>query len=314
MKKKIGIICIAVAMIFASSLTIAYAVGGLTLFSTPDSNDVDVELVYNIVNTEDDLSIAKKTEIVDSANKYSAILSAFSALPNDVSSLSAISSTQIQSNTEIFSQYDNTVNESFYEIREKNYTISIAEDSSLRSFTDNTFDYNLASDATKETAEAFALEVYDSLDFKSNHELADLNKFGDNLWEAVFATKIDGVFNYYDSVKVYFCPIQKKIAALRVHSSEYQESILSTRSVSLSMQGAKQAVIDNFSDITLDDITDVEIEFTKPNNFFTRADGTELVSTNEVVKTWKVTVKKDYTYFVFIDAETGDVIGGDRIK
>ena len=315
MKKKLGIICIAIAVIFSSSLTIAYAVnGGLTLYSTQGSSDEDVKLVYNIVSSDENLSISQKTIIIDSANKYSAILKNPTEYTNDTISMSTIPKTTISTNAKVICQYDNTINEKFYEIREKDFTVSIAEDTSLRSFTDSTFNYDLASTATDTVAREFILTVYTSLDLADEYELADLNKFGDNLWEAVLAQKIDGIFNYYDSINVYFCPMQRKIAALRVHSSEYHRSNLSSLSLSLTKQDAKDAVVEAFSDISLNDITTAELIFTKPNNFFTKAKDSELETVNTVVKAWKITIKKDYTYFVFVDSETGNIIGGDRIK
>ena len=101
---------------------------------------------------------------------------------------------------------------------------------------------------------------------------------------------------------------------MRVHSTVYVNDSLSTYSSSVSAAKAQDVVINTFSDVSKDDIISTEYILTKPNNFFTRETGEDIIAQNKVVKAWCITLEKDTTYTVYVDSTTGNIIGGDGIK
>lgn len=214
--------------------------------------------------------------------------------------------------------HDNTINQDYYDIITENYSISLSKDLKLRSFSDNTFNFNLPTTASKIEAENFIMKFYDNLNVSHDYELAYMEIADEGIWEADFAKKIDGIYNYYDSIKIFFSPEQEKIAALRIHSSEYsipESSLQTIQTSSLTIEEAKRIVKQNFSNISDEDILNVELVFTKPNNFFTKESGSDIVYENIVTKAWKISVNKDSkTGYIFIDCLTGNIVGGDQIK
>lgn len=269
-------------------------------------------------NSNEDLYICayEKNETISNSQQNDLLSTASNYIPILLnSSGTQLISTLNDSPIEFKTFYDNTINENYYDIIENNYTISLSEDSELRAFSDNTFDFDTSVSTNRELAESYITQIYQNLNLSDGYELAYLEIFDDSMWEANFVKKIDGIYNYYDSIKVFFSPNQGKIAALRVHSTTYNNSEISTVSTNISENDIINIMKENFSDINNNDITDIELVFTKPNNFFTRQAGTDVIFENYVVKAWKVTIEKNNTTtFAFIDYNTGNIVGGDQIK
>lgn len=220
-----------------------------------------------------------------------------------------VASISENNNSEIKTFHDNTINEDYYDIITNNYTISMTEDSNLRAFSDNTFNYDIQTTTDKSVAETFIVNFYNNLDISHDYELAYLEVFDDSMWEADFVKKVDGIYNYYDSIKIFFSPDQQKIAALRVHSTSYVNDGITTANLDITANEAKNIVKENFENIYDNEITNVELIFAKPNNFFTRQAGDEVISENNVVKVWKVTIEKDATTtYAYVELSNGNII------
>ena len=85
--------------------------------------------------------------------------------------------------------------------------------------------------------------------------------------------------------------------------------------VSRNFYGDENIVKEQFENISDNQITNIELTYIKPNNFFTRQAGSDIISSNVVVKAWKVTIEQDATTtFVFVDFSTGNILGGDQVK
>lgn len=303
MKKKTLTYLITVLTLFCLIFVVSAETNKSPLFSPPIQSDNITPVVTFI--SEKDLSVDKRTQekIISLANEYSDLLLA-TPLSKELS----------LSSEKILEQMDLTINEEFYEIQSVQHSIALTKDLTLRAFTDNTFNYDIPTSTDVLSAKSFITDTLSKLNLTTEYSLVNLEKFGDNLWEAVFATKIDGLINYYDSVKIYFCPLQKKIAALRVHSSKYVANDFSSRDTSISEKDAQAIVVTTFTDVSQENIISITPVLTKPNNFFTRKNGEDILTENKVTKAWCVTLKNDTTCLVYIDCITGNIIGGDCIK
>ncbi|MBQ7035104.1 MAG: hypothetical protein IJN34_05155 [Clostridia bacterium] len=305
MKKKSVIICVILTcLVVLCSVTIASAVNSkLKLVSDSDQNKICEELYTCIVPSDVSLSKATESALIEHANSH-------------VATYYAEKDALIEKDDPITIScyYDNTILQEFYEIQQEEYTISLAKDYSLRAFSDDSFDYDLTTSKSKKDAQEYILDFYKKSSLDENYELAYLEPFGDNLWEAVFAKKVDGLYNFYDSSKIFFCPTQRKIATLRVHSTEYHESKNLTSSSNVTEQEAKNIVANSFVGTDKIIINSAELTLTKPNNFFTRQSGSDIIAENIVVKAWRVEVVNEHIYSVFVDYTTGNIIGGDQIK
>lgn len=211
--------------------------------------------------------------------------------------------------------YDNTTEQNFVDITTNDFTISLNENKTLRAFSDNTIDYSKYSNSNKEYAKKYITELYNNLDISHDYELTYLEIFDEYLWEAGFTKKIDNIYNIYDSIKVYFTPEQKKIAAMRIHST-YNTQIVNVNTENIVPEKDIINIIqENFENIKEKDISKVEIVYTKPNNFFTKKDYGDIISENKIVKAYKITITlNDKTIYVFVDINTGNIIGGDMLK
>lgn len=321
MKKSKVLLSVIVVFTLFSLFSLIYAFSNVNMeentVSKSENNSIEIQPC--ISKSEKELTSEEKQEVILVADTYASTL----VSSNEIQTLSTLQDTS----DEIIVLYDNIIDEEYYEIKKKDYCIGIAEDLTLREFTDNTFDYDLATTATKIEAKNFIVSFYNNLNVSHDYELAYLEPADDGIWEADFAKKVDGIYNYYDSIKIFFSPEQEKIAALRVHSTEYVASENSTMATSYSTKSnsseniciseleAKDAVKASFPEINYNDIKEMELVFTKPNDFFTGEYGTGINFENIVVKAWKVTVEKDSQItFVYVDSITGDVVGGGQLK
>lgn len=309
MNKRKFLVSLVIFSIVFTSFSVLYAftskIDLANLGSSNSKNSNDVYICVSETNT--DIDNNQKQELISASAQYIPTLIGNNAIQTLADSE--------ETSSEITVFHDNTINQDYYDIRENNYTISLNENSTLRAFSDDTFDYNLPTTTDKNIAENFIVNFYNNLNISHDYELAYLEVFDDSMWEADFVKKVDNIYNYYDSIKIFFSPEQQKIAALRIHSSSYPSSNISTLSTNISDLEAKDIVKDNFANINDSNIKNKEIVFTKPNNFFTRQAGDDIISENNVVKAWKITLEKDSTTtFVFVDYSTGNIIGGEQVK
>lgn len=311
MNKKKIFLSMSIFFIIFASFSVIYAFStkiDLSNLNAQNSNYNSNEDLYICAYEKNEtISSSQRNDLLSIANNYVSILLN--------SSETQLISTLNDNSREFKTFYDNTINENYYDIIENNYTLSLSENFNLRAFSDTTFDFDTSVSTDRKLAESYITQIYRNLDLSDGYELAYLEIFDDSMWEANFVKKIDGIYNYYDSIKIFFSPNQEKIAALRVHSTTYNNSEISTASTNISENDIITIIKENFSNINNNDITDIELVFTKPNNFFTRQAGTDVIFENYVIKAWKVTIEKDNTTtFAFIDYNTGNIVGGDQIK
>lgn len=309
-KKKILLSLVTVSTVFASASAI-YAFTSKIDLANLTSNylkeNEQNEVYIGISEKDTTISNPEKEDIIQKANTY------IPTLIGETTTQTARISENNSSEIKLF--HDNTINEDYYDIVTSNYTISMDKNSKLRAFSDDTFNYDLQTTSDKSIAKTFITNFYNNLDISHDYELEYLERFDDSMWEADFVKKLDGLYNYYDSIKIFFSPEQQKIAALRIHSTSYDNDGIATLSENITEAEAKNIVKEQFENISDNQITNIELTYIKPNNFFTRQAGSDIISSNVVVKAWKVTIEQDATTtFVFVDFSTGNILGGDQVK
>ena len=177
----------------------------------------------------------------------------------------------------ISKESDSTTNSTFYKVDTDNYTLRLDEDN-----------------------KDFITAKYAELNLPSEYDLVYLEKFDDVLWEADFQKEYNGVYNKYEAVKVFFTPETKEIAALSVFDTPYSDE----KEVNITSEEAKNKANDN---LELDSkIVDSELTIVQGNEYFNEETDTDLH------KAWVLSTEKNE--FVFVDASTGDIIGGDCIN
>ena len=267
-----------------------------------DTEKNNQEVYLNISQDKYSLNNEKEKELIEKSKSYIPCL-----LGKKMTNI------DLDKNVTIKGQYDNTTDQNFIDISTNEFTISINENDSLRAFSDNTIDYNSTTGENKEYAKKYIMQLYNNLDISHDYDLIYLEKFDECLWEADFAKKIDNIYNDYDSIKIFFSPEQKKIAAMRIHST-YNTKITNSKNT-INEKDVMSIILNNFEDIKENDILKVETVYTKPNNFFTKQNYGDIIYENKIVKAYKVTiVTNDTTIYVFIDLNTGNIIGGDQLK
>lgn len=312
MNKRKILLSLVIASIVIASATVIYAFTSKIDLANLKPNDLNSNEVYICVSEkETDINNSKRESLIEKADKY---ISTFIKEDNKLTSFQ--NSNQSNSMT-IKTFHDNSINEDYYDIITTAYTISMSESENLRAFSDNTFNYDLTTTSNKSEAKDFIINFYNNLDISHDYELAYLEVFDDSMWEADFVKKVDGIYNYYDSIKILFSPEQEKIAALRIHNTSYNNTTntMIANNSSITELDAKNIVKDNFTNIKDNEIINTELVYTKPNNYFTREIGSDVISENIVKKAWKVTVEQDSkTTYIYIDSASGNIIGGDQIK
>ena len=148
--------------------------------------------------------------------------------------------------------------------------------------------------ANKNKAKEFILGKYEELELPKEYDLVYLEEFDDYCWEADFQKKYDDVYNMYEAVKVFFVPETGEIISLNNFREEYKETKKDTIKESKAIEKAK-TVLDEKAKITDTTLTII------------KGDKDKALHKAYIVKT------ADGKY-VFVDAFSGDIIGGDEVN
>lgn len=216
---------------------------------------------------------------------------------------------------------------------ENNMSITIdAITGELIQFSDSSFnDLEIESTVSKNEAKKIANEIYKMLGYsEGEYELATLIKNGtgnnEPLWKVEFCKKYDGVYNYYQCIRISFVPEIKRIKILTIFNEDYTDNeIVISENEALNI--AKEYNLKFNKDETKLKRTSVNLEIQKMNtNIYALENQTEnnnsageiyLYRTQDTVirKVW--TVEFDYSdefsniIRYYVDVTTGEIIGGN---
>lgn len=266
MNKKVKIIlgCSSVALL--SMLTFAYATNN-------NQATIDTNTELSISQT----SLNKSYEIFDTLNSEKNI-------------------------TNSKTSYDELENKNYYIIENDDYTIALETNNSLKGiYSKEISTLETSSNLSKEIAEKYICAKYKELNLPSQYELSYLEKYDDIIWQANFEKNYNGIYNKYESVKVFFIPDTDEIISLSV----FNEPTTST-TASISQAEAIQTASEELN-LDSSKIVSASLEMEKANNYYDSSN-----TDTSVHPTWKIQTTDDT--FIFVDANTSNIIGGDEIN
>lgn len=261
---KILLGCSSVALL--SMLTFAYA-------TSSNQATIDADTNSNISQ----MSLNKSYEILDTLNSETAITNSKTA-------------------------FDQLANQNYFIIENNDYTIKLDTNNSLKGiYSKEISTVATSSNLSKENAQEYICAKYNELNLPSQYELSYLEKYDDIIWQANFEKNYNGIYNKYESVKIFFIPDTNEIIALSVFNEPTTSS-----EVSISQSEAIQVASQELN-IDSNDIVSVNLEMEKANNYYDSSN-----TDTSVHPTWKIQTTNDT--FIFVDANTSNIIGGDEIN
>ena len=124
--------------------------------------------------------------------------------------------------------------------------------------------------------------------------IGEREKYDDEIWQANFEKNYNGIYNKYESVKVYFIPENDEIVALTVFNEAPTNS-----SVTISEEDAILTAA-NSLDVSSSEIVSATLSMEKSE------------SDESIHPSWVVQASNNS--IVFVDANNNAVIGGDSIN
>ena len=197
---------------------------------------------------------------------------------------------------------------------------------------------------SKQQAEQAAKEMYNELNlgFGEVYTLTEIEKVlieeGSSLWRAYFCKVYDGIINNYESIRLTFIPETKQLWGLNVFDYKTENNPLQierNEAIQIAETKAKEIRRDNK---TIKEIT-AELTFEKMNPFVysmeqgiveqknaepdeqtNYTDEVTAYRTEQLVrKVWSIKILYNEDLFAdqlkfYVDATTGEIIGGDAVK
>lgn len=162
------------------------------------------------------------------------------------------------------------------------------------------------------TAEQTAQKIYSALWKEKGHTLTALASQGDGQWTADFCRIYNGIANPYQCVRLWFAPSKKEVLLVSVFDDPFENNpyaIPQEQAISIAAQsyGAQ-----NIKAIT------AQKAIEKMNALLYQKEHEGQYRTEQIVRNvWKVQItdqKTDFKEWYFVDATTGELIGGDALK
>lgn len=236
---------------------------------------VSVAIVYAGVTTTDDTPIKDKVSEA-SVLESSKLLKSLNSEPTNLKSKV---------------KFDELQNKTIYEIENSKYFIDMDTENQLVGIHSKEISTKLeASKYKKDSASEYIMNKYKELNLPADYELNYIEKFDDLIWQANFEKNYNGIYNKYESVKVYFIPDSDEIVAL----GAFREAPASY-DTSISLDSAKQTASSKDS-----------------SEVVASALSMEKVDDGSIRPVWVVTYSDNN--IVYVDAKSNQVVGGDTIK
>ena len=263
MKKKIEILIILAVLLASITATIVYA--------SVSSSEVET------IKTVSTASMSKSSEIFEKLDTNS----------NNVNSKVV---------------YDELTKENLYEFENTKYFVNMNTKNELVGiYSKNVTATQTTSNVNNQTAKEYVLNKYTELNLPTEYELTYLEKFDDLIWQANFEKNYNGIYNKYESVKMFFIPDSDEIVALTVFNEGASSSTVTVSKEDAEMTAAQNLGIDSSN------IKSATLSMEKANKFYDNSN-----SDTTVHSTWVIQSADDT--IVYVDAENNTVIGGDHIN
>lgn len=263
MKKKIEILIILAVLLASITATIVYA--------SVSSSEVET------IKTVSTASMSKSSEIFEKLDTNS----------NNVNSKVV---------------YDELTKENLYEFENTKYFVNMNTKNELVGiYSKNVTATQTTSNVNNQTAKEYVLNKYTELNLPTEYELTYLEKFDDLIWQANFEKNYNGIYNKYESVKMFFIPDSDEIVALTVFNEGASSSTVTVSKEDAEMTAAQNLGIDSSN------IKSANLSMEKANKFYDNSNSDTTVHSSWVIQSADDTI-------VYVDAENNNVIGGDHIN
>lgn len=164
---------------------------------------------------------------------------------------------------------------------------------------------------SKEQVQEKAISIFNNLKNinKVDYELIYIEQFDDEIWRAGFAKKYDGLINDNESIKFSFSPSNNELVTLAINNIAYANN-----NVVLTENDAREIANFYMNNSEGNDMT-IELDIVRPNYFYSELNGDDsiYVKIPETRKAYVARFNNEAESEVYIDATTGEVIGGNMI-
>lgn len=201
-------------------------------------------------------------------------------------------------------------------------------------------DTKIPSTVSKEEARNIAKEIYLKLGYNDGeYEIASLSQNaiadGTNLWQVNFCKKYDGIYNYYQDIRISFIPEVKQLTILTIFDYPYEDNpIVIAKEDATRIAKEKAIELGNDENKIKNVTTTLSIEKMnahvysqgqfkeqpkEENTKTVNIEDTIVYRTEDIVrKVWVVEIEY-YSDFAaidkyYVDTTTGEIIGGDSTK
>lgn len=222
------------------------------------------------------------------------------------------------------------VSEIYWTINGDGYELEInAITGELFSFFDNVFDdTKIKSTANKQKATDVANKIFANLEYSREYKLANIEKhtITDDtcLWQASFCIEYDGVYNYYQQVKILFVPEVEKLKSVVYFDYQFENNpIVISREQALDIVKQKNNYTDTIEmDVKLEirelnysyqEDLNKEYPVNEEQEIDNYLENMKFIKNSKIIrKIWYVTDYTEGKQVYYIDCTTGEIIGGEQ--
>lgn len=198
--------------------------------------------------------------------------------------------------------YDELKDENVYSIENANYLINMDTNNDLIGiYTKQISTTQEISSMDSSSAKDYILDKYKKLNLPSDYELNYLEKFDYLIWQANFEKNYNGIYNKYESVKVFFIPDTDEIVSLTVFNEP-----AASNETTITQEEATLTATENLG-ISSSDIVSATLTMEKANDYYDNSN-----KDTSIRPTW--VIQSSDNSIIYIDAENNKVIGGDCIN
>lgn len=210
--------------------------------------------------------------------------------------------------------YDNILDNTKEAIITTNsYTIvTNAETGNIISYVSNNTNFQ-KNTLAKNKINEIALEIFKNLEVPDSKQyvLKELTKFDEEIWRVSFSKQYEqNLFNIGESVNISFAPQTKEIVSIAINNIPYANNPVNITEVE-----AKE-IAQKYLEKSVANDMEVSIDIIRPNHFYSPVNDKEVFlykEVNTMRKAYVCTFNNDSKSRVYIDASTGEILGGDMI-
>ena len=161
-------------------------------------------------------------------------------------------------------------------------------------------------------------EEYDKNNFPKEYKLRYIEYIDeDSEWEAKFEEEVDGILNPYKGIKLKYSETDNKIVFFKEFNNDIEKKQfnISKEKIKKNEKEYIELIANQFTELKREEIKlnvdNAKIEIVKPNTFM-RKDIKDIKQIKKIEKVWVVEFLP--RYYVYIDVENGNIVGGKYDK